>query len=191
MSSAHRAPKGMDDIRSRQTAATRHHAGAGVAKGAPRPRSPDRAQTILTRRGFARASLILAIGSVVVVFASEGDASPPVSRPAVQTLPPGCGPTGTKFQCNPLTNAGCDRAKGESCDDDDHGGFGCYPGPNTGKEGAKCDDKVGCNAGFGCDTDDDDDDEGECARFCCTNADCGSKKCTVRDKAFGSLGFCE
>jgi hypothetical protein len=150
-------------------------------------------------------AIMLAVGIAIVVFSPEGDASPrsaadangatppsldvPAARPVVHTLPPGCGPSGAKFQCNPLTNAGCDRTKGEACDDDDRGGFGCYPGPNTGKEGGKCDDKVGCTAGLGCDTDDD-DDEGVCARFCCTNADCGAKKCTIRDTAFGSLGFC-
>jgi hypothetical protein len=108
----------------------------------------------------------------------------------VHVLPSGCGPAGKKLQCNPLTNAGCDGAKGEACDDDEHGGFGCYPGPNSVKEGAACNDDDGCTPGFGCDADDG-EDEGVCERFCCTNAECGSKKCVTIDKAFGSLGFCE
>jgi hypothetical protein len=133
---------------------------------------------------ITRASVALVTGIVVVVCASEGDASTLQAsnaagtslatgvipnRPAAYTLPAGCGPAGKKLQCNPLTNAGCDRAKDEGCDDDDHGGFGCYAGPNTVKEGGKCDDDDGCQGGLGCDTDDG-DDEGVCRRFCCTDS---------------------
>jgi hypothetical protein len=153
---------------------------------------------------IVRASVAVVGGVIVVVCCSEGGAStrPPgvaegilwlskdviAKRPAVHTLPTVCGPAGKKFQCNPLTNAGCDRTKDESCDDDEHGGFGCYPGPNSVKEGGKCDDEAGCQGGFGCEMDDDDD--GVCARYCCTDAECGSKKCLIIDKSFGSLGFC-
>jgi hypothetical protein len=160
----------------------------------------------MKHRWIARAGAVLLVGVVVVVICSAegvastrrpGDAVAPVSpssgvianRPAVYALPNGCGPAGKKFRCNPLTNAGCDRAKDEACDDDDHGGFGCYPGPNSAKEGGECDDDRGCQGGLGCDMDDGDED-GICARYCCTDADCGSKKCVVIDKAFGSLGFC-
>ena len=158
------------------------------------------------RYWFARASVPLVVGVILVAGYADGGASTrrPRSaagstsspkehvipgRPAVYALPPGCGPAGKKFQCNPQTNAGCDRTKDESCDDDEHGGFGCYAGPNSVKEGGECDDEEGCQGGLGCDTEDDDDD-GVCKRFCCTNADCGSKRCVIIDKSFGSLGFC-
>jgi hypothetical protein len=154
---------------------------------------------------FARGSFPIALGALIVAGNADGGAStrpqgstagapPPKEhvipgRPAVYSLPPGCGPAGKKFQCNPETNAGCDRAKDEACDDDEHGGFGCYAGPNSVKEGGECDDEEGCQGGLGCDTDDDDRD-GICKRYCCSNADCGSKKCVGLDKGFGSLGFC-
>ena len=141
----------------------------------------------MTYPWFARASVAVGVGLLIVVFSSEGEATP--RRPAY-TLPAGCAPAGKKFQCNPRTNEGCDRAKGEACDDDDHGGFNCYPGPNSVIEGGKCDDDNGCLGGFGCDTDDG-DDEGVCKRYCCSDAECGAKKCIPNDKAFGTLGFCD
>lgn len=133
-------------------------------------------------------------GSRVCPLSSRGEPGSMSSaviahRPAIYTLPAGCGPAGKKLQCNPLTNLGCDRAKGEACDDDEHGGFGCYAGPNPVGEGGECNDEAGCQGGLGCDMDDD-DDGGACARYCCSDADCGSKKCVTIDKAFGSLGFC-
>jgi hypothetical protein len=159
----------------------------------------------MRRYWFARATGPVFVGVTVVAGYAEGGASadPPAiiadatsgkehviaGRPALYALPAGCGPAGKKFQCNPETNAGCDRTKDEACDDDDHGGFGCYEGPNAVKEGGECSDEEGCQGGFGCDTDDGDED-GVCRRYCCTNADCGSKKCVVIEKSFGSLGFC-
>lgn len=151
---------------------------------------------------IARGSVAVVVGLLAMVCGFEGNASSAspsgesggviAKRPAVYTLPPGCGPAGRKLQCNPLTNAGCDRSKDEACDDDDHGGYGCYPGPNSVKEGGKCDDDDGCQGGLGCDMDDG-DDEGVCARFCCSDSDCGTsgaRKCVVIHKAFGTLGFC-
>jgi hypothetical protein len=148
----------------------------------------------------------IVVGGIVVVCGPDGGASPRPSgdtagdtpppkdaimdRPAIFSLPASCGPAKTRFRCNPLTSAGCDRTKDEACDDDDHGGFVCYAGPNSVKEGGECNDDEGCQAGLGCDMDDDDDD-GVCKRFCCTNAECGPKRCVVIDKAFGSLGFCD
>ena len=155
----------------------------------------------MKRCWIARGSVAVVVSFVAVVWCSEGGASTSLhritsmsngviaNRPAVYTLPPGCAPAGTKLQCNPLTNAGCDRTKDEACDDDERGGFGCYPGPNAVDEGGKCDDEEGCRGGLGCDMDDDDDD-GVCARYCCKDSDCGTKKCVATNKAFGSLGFC-
>ena len=165
----------------------------------------------MRRYRIARGSVAFVVGVIVVAGHAEGGASSPppgrtagaapsserptkehviADRPALYTLPPGCGPAGRKLQCNPVTNAGCDRAKGEACDDDEHGAFGCYRGPNEVKEGGECDDEEGCQGGLGCDTDDD-DSEGVCKRYCCTNADCGAKKCVVIRKSFGSLGYCD
>jgi hypothetical protein len=165
----------------------------------------------MSHLGNARASVAIVVGIGIVVGCAEGGAStrPPGSfagaassskrvianRPAVYALPAGCAPAGRKFQCNPVTNQGCDRAKDEACDDDEHDGFGCYPGPNAVQEGGECNDEEGpsCQGAFGCDTGDDDDPDGVCKRYCCADADCGSspsRKCVVIDKAFGSLGFC-
>jgi hypothetical protein len=113
-------------------------------------------------------------------------------RPAVYALPAKCGPAGRKFQCNPVTNEGCDSAKDEACDDDEHDGFGCYPGPNAVMEGGECNDEEGpsCHGGFGCDTPESHPD-GICRRYCCADGDCGAKKCVAIDKDFGTLGFCK
>lgn len=113
-------------------------------------------------------------------------------RPVTQTMPNGCTPAGLKFQCNPVTNAGCDSAKGEACDDDEHDGFGCYPAPNTVEEGGACNDQTGpaCRGGMGCDTGDDDDPEGLCHKYCCSDADCGGKRCQTIDATSGTLGLC-
>lgn len=140
-----------------------------------------------------RASIVAAVGLLVRLVSAEGSAEGSaaiVAKPALYVLPAGCGPAGKKLQCNPVTNMGCDRAKGEACDDDDHGGYACYAGPNDVAEGGACDDQAGCQGGLGCNMDEDDDD-GVCARYCCSDAECGTKKCVTLRKAFGTLGFCE
>jgi hypothetical protein len=109
-------------------------------------------------------------------------------------LAPGCGPGSRTFACNPLTNAGCNGGAGEACDDDEHGGFKCYAPPNVIKEGGDCNivDGPSCAPGLGCSGASERDPDGECARFCCSAADCRSgEKCAVIDSAFGSLGFCK
>lgn len=113
-------------------------------------------------------------------------------RPAIQVMPAGCAPPGLKFPCSPVTNAGCDGPRGEACDDDQHDGFGCYPAPNTVDQGGTCNEETGpaCRGGLGCDTGDDDDPDGRCHKYCCSDADCGGKRCEIIDKSFGTLGFC-
>ncbi|MDP9002217.1 MAG: hypothetical protein M3O46_19160 [Myxococcota bacterium] len=113
--------------------------------------------------------------------------------PRNYALPPGCGPAGSKFSCNPLTNAGCRAGEDEVCDDDDHGAFGCDPDSDNVKEGGECNDKEGpsCAAGMTCDTPNDSDPHGVCRRFCCTRADCPGARCMVLDRDFGTLGVCK
>jgi hypothetical protein len=111
-------------------------------------------------------------------------------------LPAGCVPPGKKFACNPLSNAGCDQAKGEACDDDTKGGFTCYPPPNEVEEGGECNDKEGpsCAAGMSCDTPGESNPDGVCRRLCCGGADCGraqGKRCIPVDKEYGTFGFCK
>jgi hypothetical protein len=116
--------------------------------------------------------------------------------PRRHVLPAGCVPPGKKFACNPLSNAGCDQAKGEACDDDTKGGFTCYPPPNEVEEGGECNDKEGpsCAAGMSCDTPGESNPDGVCRKLCCTGADCGraqGKRCVPVDKEYGTFGFCK
>jgi hypothetical protein len=114
--------------------------------------------------------------------------------PKVHTLPLGCAPAGEKFSCNPLTNAGCNSAEDEACDDDDHDSFACFPESENVKEGGECNDKEGpaCAAGMTCDPTSKGDPRGICRKFCCSHSDCNlSKKCATLDKGFGSLGVCK
>lgn len=114
--------------------------------------------------------------------------------PKLYTLAAGCAPAGAKFSCNPLTNAGCNSAEDEVCDDDDHDAFACFPESERGKEGAECDDKEGpgCAAGMTCDPATKGDSRGTCRKFCCTHGDCSTpKKCVTLDREFGSLGVCK
>ena len=108
-------------------------------------------------------------------------------------LPPGCGPRAATFSCNPVTNEGCVTRKGEACDDDEDGGYRCYPAPNEVKEGGECNDRDGpsCEARLACDNGRNGGPNGICRRLCCSAEECGSEKlCEAIDPEFGSLGFC-
>jgi hypothetical protein len=114
--------------------------------------------------------------------------------PKIHLLPPGCGPAGGKFSCNPLTNAGCRAADGEACDDDDDDAFACFSDSDRVKEGARCNDRDGpaCEAGLTCDTISDSDPRGICRKFCCSSNDCQApRRCSVIDRQFGALGLCK
>jgi hypothetical protein len=120
--------------------------------------------------------------------AAKGDAR------ASFALPAGCAPASARYACDPLTNAGCRAASGEACDDDDDGGFKCYPPPNAVPIGGDCNivDGPSCAPGLGCDGVSERDPDGECARFCCTKSDCGAgEKCVPGHPDQGALGFCE
>ena len=125
-------------------------------------------------------------------MAATKGASPGEGVAAV-SLPDGCGPAGEAYRCNPVSNAGCNTAAGEACDDDQVGGFKCYPAPNQAKDGAACaddDDGPSCAPGLGCAGTSESNPEGTCARYCCADAECGNKKCAAIDGKSGSLGFC-
>jgi hypothetical protein len=80
-----------------------------------------------------------------------------------------CVKQGPKAACNPVSNSGCDTAKGESCDIGQNG-FQCYPGPNTVSLCSECgQDKGQCSGGLTC--------IGKCAKYCCSDGDCGTGKC--------------
>jgi hypothetical protein len=71
--------------------------------------------------------------------------------------------------CNPVTNEGCNTDAGEACDLGQNG-FECFPDGNTQDLCTDCGSTVGyCKAGLTC--------FNECARFCCTDDDCGTGQC--------------
>jgi len=75
---------------------------------------------------------------------------------------------GFQYQCNPVTNEPC--GTGEACDFAGEQGFQCYPAGDGNTEEAcdACDANGGpyCIGSFTC-------VESACARFCCTDEDCG------------------
>ena len=94
--------------------------------------------------------------------------------------------------CNPVTNAPCNTAAGEACDGGYQGGefqgFQCYPAPNdqkiceacNGGDGPWCSGSMTCGAGD------------KCARYCCSDADCGTGTCTKGAwPSSPDLGLCE
>ena len=113
----------------------------------------------------------------------------------------GAADAGAGIACNPVTNAGCQA--GEECDYDIDSmgntiGFGCYPPPNPTMVCQKCDlnNNITCAGGLTCFAYDMAGDS-VCAKYCCTDADCGTGKCTTKDSTgsfFGpvapNLGVC-
>lgn len=79
-------------------------------------------------------------------------------------------------QCNPVTNAGC-APDGSQCDLVNPGMFVCFPPFGTpGALCAACDNLKGpfCGPGLRCHP-----TSHTCARFCCTDADCGTGRCEL------------
>lgn len=86
------------------------------------------------------------------------------------TMPPSAGACvtlGVGVDCNPVTNVPCKAS--EACDFAP-GGFRCYAPPNDVAACGGCDGTNGphCQGGFTCAP------GGSCAKFCCTDADCGA-----------------
>ncbi len=88
--------------------------------------------------------------------------------------------------CNPLTNDGCDGAKGEVCTLDEYGEAVCESGVHTVEQGGLCDQtSLLCKSGTYC------GGAYKCARFCCTSADCEpGGTCKQIPTAAGTLGTC-
>ena len=89
--------------------------------------------------------------------------------------------------CNPVVGSEC-TAEGSACDNG-LDGFDCYVKPNTVGLCGKCDDeKLSCANGLTCDL------RGSrlCARWCCTDADCGDVvgSCDVSFTRGGGVGIC-
>jgi hypothetical protein len=97
----------------------------------------------------------------------------------------------TSNLCNPVTNAGCNAATGEACDFDGAGGFKCWAPPpaNTAAVCAACDTTNGpaCMPTSTCM--DVPGGKTACARFCCTDADCGTGLCDTTVTG-GAPGVC-
>jgi hypothetical protein len=144
-------------------------------------------------------------GAVPDPFECTVPATPPSGGSCVTVLAGDAGfDGGTGIQCNPVTNDGC--STGEECDinGDSSGnliGFVCYPPPNTATACQSCDPtgQTGptCVGGFTCPGLNTAGTAGYCAKYCCTNADCGSGTCTTMSGGtaiFGpiatSLGVC-
>ena len=85
-----------------------------------------------------------------------------------------CGDECLPKSCNPVTNAPCDTAAGESCDFGSDG-FVCYPAPNDAKLCEECDQSNGpyCAPGHTC------LEDGGCAKYCCDDGDCGTGTCQL------------
>jgi hypothetical protein len=109
---------------------------------------------------------------------------------------------GPGIQCNPVTNAGCistsqGGAGGSSglgaCDytqDMNTGvinGFVCFNPPNDAKLCDTCDATFSggpsCAGGTTCEPTDQAGNTAQCARYCCTDADCGSGTCVTSNSA--------
>jgi hypothetical protein len=107
------------------------------------------------------------------------------------------------IQCNPVTNEGC--TGGSACDiaGDANGisGFQCYQPPNDALVCGSCDltGESGpfCGGGTTCEDTTTSQTVGQCAQYCCTDADCGTGTCLTSAQGmplFGtvapSLGIC-
>jgi len=89
--------------------------------------------------------------------------------------------TSPEFPCNPVTNAGCDPAASEVCDNIG-AGFQCIAGKH---EGGICDPctSLNCKAGSTCIPD------LGCVKYCCGDTECAPGYC-LRYPGLGGLGVC-
>ncbi len=128
-------------------------------------------------------------GTTTTTTATGGSATTNPYECTVPTTPPSAGScvttvaandAGTGVECKPVTNAGC--KTGQACDisADMMGsviGFICYDPPNDAKICETCDGDKGpfCGGGLSCFSED--QNTSVCAKFCCSDADCGAGKC--------------
>jgi hypothetical protein len=163
-----------------------------------RPRAVVVAASILLAAGCdagSQGSASDAGADVAAVFACEVPASPPSTGSCVTTSTSG-------VACNPVTNAPC--VAGQACDitvdstSEMVTGFTCYDGPNDATLCAPCSTTGGASCGGGLSCADVSATFLACARFCCTDADCGAGRCLTTDgqgrALFGAvasgLGLC-
>jgi hypothetical protein len=128
----------------------------------------------------------------------------PLLGSCVTTVP--ANDAGTGIECNPVTQSDCTGAN-NACDYnvDSAGnfiGFTCFPNMMyTVAACGSCDPTYNngpyCDKGFTCLPIDQAGMVGRCARYCCTDGDCGSGKCTITQGDAGvwspianNLGLC-
>src|SRR6185437_12474205 len=126
---------------------------------------------------------------IAATFACDAPASAASKGSCVEVVDAGTRGDGGIW-CNPVTNGAC--ASGKACDvtsaNGAVNGFDCYPGTgDTAKLCAICDDTNGpfCAEGLSCAAAS--GDISGCARYCCTDADCGSGRCAKSDSAGNAL----
>jgi hypothetical protein len=140
-------------------------------------------RSVSARRPATKSSPVL---SVLPPPDGGSDASLPAFAP--ECNPPAAPGQGTcvdttspEFPCNPVTNAGCDPAASEACDNIG-AGFQCIAGKH---EGGICDPctSLNCKAGSTCIPD------LGCVKYCCGDTECAPGYC-LRYPGLGGLGVC-
>ncbi len=135
-------------------------------------------------------ALFYALGQCAQTSCNEACISGPDVTLACEDIPAeapsagSCVTLGGNVACNPVTNEGCS-VPGEACDAAQGGAFSCYPAPNDQPLCTPCGESEGwCAPGHMC-------VGGECARYCCTDADCGSSGAVCDVEATGlTAGIC-
>lgn len=131
-------------------------------------------------------------GSATTAVTSTHTATVTSSTHAAGTGSATGGAGGSALQCNPVVDTQCNVAGGEACDFDGNGGFTCFNMPaNTAAVCASCDDMAGpaCKDGSSCLFADASGNTSKCAKYCCTDADCGGAagSCALDGS---TVGFC-
>jgi len=104
--------------------------------------------------------------------------------PAISPSNGACVTLSATIKCNPVTNAPCNTAGGEACDTNGTG-YECYAPPNDNNLCQPCGDTDGfCKGGQTC------GNSATCAKYCCTNNDCGNGTCDKSGMLTGGVGTC-
>jgi hypothetical protein len=125
---------------------------------------------------------------IAATFACDVPASAASKGSCVEVLDAGTHGDGGTF-CNPVTNGSC--PTGNACDVTSANGvvngFDCYATADGAELCAICNDTNGplCAPGLSCANAS--ADISGCARYCCTDADCGAGRCAKSDSAGNAL----